>query len=102
VTEPLVIPGPEGSITVAAGALTRLVVRAAERAEGARVRRPRRSVHVARTDGDGLSVSLDLDVEYGVRVPELARSVQERVAGDVADACGLEVERVEVTIVGVA
>jgi uncharacterized alkaline shock family protein YloU len=96
-TEPLVFRGPNGSITVTAGALTRLVARAAQSIEGTRVRRPKRAVEV--THGDGrASVSLELSADYGVPLPELARSVQERVADAVASVSGLEVERVDVEI----
>jgi uncharacterized alkaline shock family protein YloU len=97
VTEPLVLAGPEGSITVAPAALTRLVVCAAESADGARVRRPRRSVEVVCSDGRA-SVSLDLAVSPVVAVPRLARAVQERVADAISTSCGLEVERVDLTI----
>jgi uncharacterized alkaline shock family protein YloU len=101
VTEPLVLRGPEGSITVAPAALTRLVVRAAESIDGARVRRPRRSVEVAHADGR-VSVSLEVAVSHGAIVPELAHSVQERVAWAVARACGVEIERVDLTIEEIA
>jgi uncharacterized alkaline shock family protein YloU len=100
VTEPLVLPGPEGSITVAPAALTRLVVNAAESVQGVRVRRPRRSVDIAHADGRG-SVSVDLAVSYGPVVPDLAHAVQEQVAQAVAAVCGLEIERIDVTIVGI-
>ena len=50
-TEPLVYRGPNGSITVTAGALTRLVARTAQTVDGARVRRPKRAVEVAYGDG---------------------------------------------------
>ena len=39
-TDPLVFRGPEGAITVTPAALTRLVARAAQSVDGARVRRP--------------------------------------------------------------
>jgi uncharacterized alkaline shock family protein YloU len=100
-TEPLVFRGPNGSTTVTAAALTRLVARAAQSVEGARVRRPKRAVEV--THGGGrASVSLELSADYGVPLPELARSVQERVADAVASVSGLEVERVDVEIEEVA
>jgi uncharacterized alkaline shock family protein YloU len=96
-TEPLVFRGPNGSITVTAAALTRLVAHAAQSVEGTRVRRPKRAVEV--THGDGrASVSLELSADYGVPVPALAHSVQERVADAVASVSGLEVERVDVEI----
>jgi uncharacterized alkaline shock family protein YloU len=101
VTEPLVLRGKAGTITVTAIALDRVVVHAAESVEGARVRRPRRSVDVAHQAGLA-SVSFELVIEQGVPVPELARAVQERVANAVAATSGLEVERVDVTVAEIA
>ena len=100
-TEPLVLEGADGSITVTAGALNRLVVRAAESVDGASVRRPKRSVEVAHGDGRA-SVSLELAVRYGEVAAELARAVQERVAEAVSATCGLEVERVDVSVEEIA
>jgi len=97
VTEPLVLGGAGGSITVTPPALNRLVVRAAEGVEGVAVRRPRRSVDVAHANGRA-SVSLGLAVRYGGVAPEVARAVQERVAEALSESCGLEVERVEVGV----
>jgi uncharacterized alkaline shock family protein YloU len=97
VTEALVFRGPEGSITVTAGALTRLVAHAAQEVEGVRVRRPKRAVDVTWQEGRA-SVSLGLSARYGVPLPELARGVQERVTDAVAGVSGLEVERVDVDI----
>jgi uncharacterized alkaline shock family protein YloU len=97
VTEPLVFRGPEGSITVTAGALTRLVARAAQGIDGVRVRRPKRAVEVSHGGGRA-SVELQLSAPHAVPLPALARSVQERVADAVARVSGLEVERVDVTI----
>jgi hypothetical protein len=101
VTEPLVRAGPEGTVTVTAAALERLVVQAAQSVTGARVRRPKRSVEVDHTRG-GVSVSFELAAEAGVPVPELARAVQERVASAVAATSGLEVERVDVSVEEIA
>lgn len=96
-TEPLVLQGPEGSITLASSALAHLVARAAQSVEGARVRRPRRSVEVEHDRGRA-SVSLELAVPFGEPIPDVARAVQERVAAAVAATSGLEVERVDVTV----
>lgn len=100
-TEPLVFPGPEGAVTVTPAALERLVVEAAQSVDGARVRRPKRSVEVGHGGGRA-SVSLELVVEGGVPVPELARAVQERVTEAVAATSGLEVERVDVSVEEIA
>jgi hypothetical protein len=97
VTEPLVFRGPEGSITVTAGALTRLVAHAAQGVDGARVRRPKRAVDVMWGEGRA-SVSLGLSARHGMPLSVLARAVQERVADAVAAVSGLEVDRVDVDI----
>jgi uncharacterized alkaline shock family protein YloU len=97
VTEPLVFPGPDGEVTVTPAALERLVVQAAQSVHGARVRRPKRSVEVGHGDGRA-SVSLELAVEGGVPVPELARAVQKRVADAIEAGSGLAVERVDVSV----
>jgi uncharacterized alkaline shock family protein YloU len=101
VTEPLVLIGPVGAISVSPAALERLVVQAAQSVDGARVRRPKRSVEVEHLDGRA-SVSFELAVERGVPVPELARTVQERVAEAVAATSGLQVERVDVSVEEIA
>ncbi len=100
-TDPLVLSGAGGTITVSPGALTRLVVRAAETVDGASVRRPRRSVEVGHGNGRA-SVSLELAVGHGHVAAETARAVQERVAEAVLATCGLEVERVDVSVEEIA
>ena len=100
-TEPLVLRRPEGAITVAPAALERVVVQAAESVDGARVRRPKRSVELEHGAGSA-SVSLELAIEHGVPVPGLARAVQERVVEAVAATSGLEVERVDVYVEEIA
>jgi uncharacterized alkaline shock family protein YloU len=97
VTDPLVFRGPEGTVTVTAGALTELVARAARSVEGARVRRPKRSIEI-RHDDRRASVTLELGASYGVALPELARAVQERVAESLGQVSGLRIERVDVTL----
>ncbi|MDQ2984405.1 MAG: Asp23/Gls24 family envelope stress response protein [Actinomycetota bacterium] len=96
-TEPLVLRNDRGSISVTAAALSRLVVHAAESADGARVRHPRRGVEVEHGDGRA-SVTLQFTAPYGAALPELARGVQARVGEALAAMCGLELESVDVTV----
>jgi uncharacterized alkaline shock family protein YloU len=84
-----------GSISVTPGALAAIVRRAAESVQGARIRR-RRSLEV-RVDDTTAYVELGLAAEYGVVLPELAREVQERVAGALSSMCALSAS-VDVTI----
>jgi uncharacterized alkaline shock family protein YloU len=100
-TEPLVLGGPEGSVTVAPAALERLVVQAAQTVDGARIRRPKRSVEVLHGNGRA-AVSFELAVEGGVPVPDLARTVQERVAAAVTATSGLEIDSVDVSVEEIA
>ena len=92
-----VIEGDGGSITISAGALAQVVQQAAESVDGARVRRPRRTLELE-VEGDRARVELDLAVRYGLVVTDLAREVQERVASALATMGGLRVEKVDVCV----
>jgi uncharacterized alkaline shock family protein YloU len=92
-----VIDEVEGSITVTASALSVLVVRAAESADGARVRRGRRRLDIDVSDGSA-RVRLELAARYGVVLPELARQVQERVSEALGTMCAVRVESVDVSV----
>ena len=89
------VVGPD--VKISQGALTQIVVRAAEGVGGARVRRPRRKVSVA-LEGGHARVDLALAVTYGAVLPEVARNVQEEVAGALARMCGISVDAVDVTV----
>jgi uncharacterized alkaline shock family protein YloU len=97
VTDDLVARNPEGSVTVPAATLCRIVVDAAELVDGVRVRRPRRGVSVELAEA-GAAVSLQLTARYGTVLPVLAREVQERVGEALARMCALSVLRVDVAI----
>jgi uncharacterized alkaline shock family protein YloU len=84
-------------VRVTDGALTQIVVRAAEAVEGARVRRPRRKVEVAIADGVA-RVELELSVAYGKVLPEVARAVQREVADALSRMCDVAVDAVDVSV----
>jgi uncharacterized alkaline shock family protein YloU len=84
-------------VKVTDAALTQIVVRAAEQAEGVRVRRPRRHLEVEVADGSA-RVALELAVAYGRVLPEVARGVQERVAAALGTMCEVNVTAVDVSI----
>ena len=89
--------GPGGTITITPAALTQIVVRAAERADGARVRRPRRGLEIELENGHA-RVELELAARCGLVLPDLAREVQDRVSGALATMCGLVVDTVDVSV----
>lgn len=84
-------------VTVTDAAVTQIVVRAAEAAEGAHVRRPKRHLGVAIDDGSA-TVELELTVDYGRVLPDVVRDVQERVAAAVGTMCGVNVTAVHVSV----
>ena len=96
-TRAFVLDDDRGAITIAPSALTQVVVAAAEQVDGARVRRPRRSIDVAVED-DRATVAVELALRYGILVPDAAQDVQRRVATVVARFCSLEAVTVDVSV----
>ncbi|MER3487956.1 MAG: hypothetical protein C4307_04135, partial [Chloroflexota bacterium] len=80
-----------GRVSVSQGALKRLIVEAAQQVEGARVRRPRRALRVE-LRGGAARVEVELAVRRGRVLPEVAREVQQRVAGALEEALEAPVE----------
>jgi uncharacterized alkaline shock family protein YloU len=91
------VQGAGGTITITHAALTQIVVRSAERADGARVRRPRRGLEIDLDNGHA-RVELELAARFSVALPDLAREVQERVSGALEGMCGLTVDAVDVSV----
>ena len=71
-------------ITITDGALAQIVSTAAEQVDGVRVRRR----GIAFEDG---RVSVSLASPYGIVLPQVAREVQDRIAGALSSMCELEV-----------
>ena len=88
---------PQGTITVTPSALAGLVATAAESVEGAELRRGRRRLEVDISDGSA-RVRLELIARYGAVLPELARTVQERVADALTKMCSVKVETVDISV----
>jgi uncharacterized alkaline shock family protein YloU len=86
-----------GTVSISSGALAELVVRAAHAVEGARVRRPRRGLRVELAGGHA-RVSLELAARRGTVLPELARAVQDSVAGALETMCEVRVDAVDVSV----
>ena len=93
----LVLPEPEGTITVTPPALAGLVIRAAEAVDGVQVRRGRRRLDIDVTLGK-VRVRLELTARYGLVLPEMARAVQERVADALATMCAVRIASVDVSV----
>ena len=59
--------------------------------------RSRRGIHVGR-DGDAVTIDLNVVVEYGLNLAEVASTLRNRVTYEVERLTGLEVASVEVHI----
>ncbi|HSX22038.1 MAG TPA: Asp23/Gls24 family envelope stress response protein [Gaiellaceae bacterium] len=84
-------------VQVTDGALAQIVVQAAESVAGARVRKPRRKLGVEIGDGRA-HVELELAVEYGLVLPDVAVEVQTRVADALRRMCEVDAAVVDVSI----
>jgi uncharacterized alkaline shock family protein YloU len=92
-----VLKNNDGTITLTDAALHYIVVQSAESVEGARVRRARRKVGIE-LDGTRAHVELELAVDYGKVLPDVAQDVQLRVTDALTRMCGLDVSAVDVTV----
>ena len=90
-----VIRGGGGTITMPSAVLETVARRAAESVPDARVRR--RGLDVDVEDGRA-RVTLELAVRHGAVLPDVARAVQERVAGELERMCGLAPASVDVSV----
>jgi uncharacterized alkaline shock family protein YloU len=93
----LMLPEPEGTITVTPPALAGLVIQAAEAVDGVQVRRGRRRLDIDVSLGEA-RVRLELTARYGLVLPEVARDVQERVADALITMCALRIGSVDVSV----
>jgi uncharacterized alkaline shock family protein YloU len=95
----LMLPEPEGTITVTQPALASLVVQAAEAIDGVQVRRGRRRLDVDVDVALGEArVRLELTARYGLVLPEVARDVQKRVADALDTMCAVRIGSVDVSV----
>lgn len=86
-----------GSVRVSEAALVHLVDSAVSEVEGARLRR-RRRLSLELADGRA-HADLEISAAYGSVLPEVARAVQEQVAGTLTRTCGVAVDAVDVAVV---
>jgi uncharacterized alkaline shock family protein YloU len=93
----LVLPEPEGTITVTPPALAGLVIQAAEAVDGVEVHRGRRRLDIEVTLGEA-RVRLELTARYGLVLPEVARAVQERVADALVTMCAFRIGTIDVSV----
>ena len=87
-----------GSVRVTEAALGQIVAAAVSAVDGARLRRGRRRLELELADGRARA-ELEIAVAYGRHVPDVARSVQERVGDALGAMCAVEVDAVDVSVV---
>jgi uncharacterized alkaline shock family protein YloU len=93
----LLLTEHEGTITVTPPALAGLVIQAAESVDGVQVRRGRRRLDIDVTPGEA-HVRLELSARYGLVLPDVAREVQNRVAGALTTMCGVSIAIVDISV----
>jgi len=102
----LVISSPRGSITISRDVVAELVAETAERcygvvglAPGSRIDKLLRRDGVAvGGDAQGVQIGLNVVVEYGLNLAEVAATVRSQVSYEVERLTGLSVAAVEVVV----
>ena len=102
----LVITSPRGSITISRDVVAEIVAETAERcygvvglAPGSRIGKLLRRDGVSvGGDAQGLEIGLNVVVEYGLNLAEVASTIRNRVSYEVERLTGLQVRAVEVHI----
>jgi uncharacterized alkaline shock family protein YloU len=94
---PVLLTDEGGSVAVTDGALAQIVAQAVESVPGARLRKGRRRLALELENGH-VRADLELTVAYGSVLPDVARTVQERVAEALREMCGVVVDAVDVSI----
>jgi uncharacterized alkaline shock family protein YloU len=89
--------GTGGSVTLTEAALAQIVAQAVASVEGARLRKGRRRLEIEFENGHARA-ELELAVEYGRALPEVARAVQAQVTSALAGMCGVVVDAVDVAV----
>ena len=72
--------------------------------DGIAERLQRENLHrgvVVKVDEDGINIDLYVVVEYGVRITEVARSLQDAVRYEVEKALGIKVKTINVNVQGI-
>jgi uncharacterized alkaline shock family protein YloU len=87
----------EGQASISADILARYAGDAAIEVEGVRALAGRRGVKVDGENGN-VRVELHLEVEWGVAIPEVGRTVQERVGEYLAQMADVDPAEVEVVV----
>jgi uncharacterized alkaline shock family protein YloU len=87
----------EGQASISADILARYAGDAAMEVEGVRALAGRRGVKVEGDNG-GVRVELHLEVEWGAPIPDVGRTVQERVGEYLAQMADVDPAEVEVVV----
>ena len=86
-----------GSVRISEAALVQLVDDAVATVEGAHLRK-RRRLSVELAEGRARA-ELEISAAFGSVLPEVARAVQEHVAGVLREICGAKVDAIDVAVV---
>jgi len=88
------VEGVEGVAAVGAGGLAGLVQKGARKGSS-------RAVDVTVAEGGAISVTVHIQVLYGHRIKEVAKTIQEVVADAVTSQVGIDIAAVDVYVDGI-
>ena len=89
----------DGEVILSDDVLTSIIGKAAENAEGAALigKNPKKSVKVE-AEGDQVAITLQISVEYGLKIPEVAETLRKEVQEAVTNMTGMQVSAIHIHV----
>ena len=89
----------DGEVILSDDVLTSIIGMAAGKVEGAALlgKNPKKSVKVD-AEGDQVAITLQISVEYGLKIPEVAETLRKEVQEAVNNMTGMEVSAIHIHV----
>lgn len=89
----------DGEVVLSDDVLTSIIGKAAEKAEGAALigKNSKKSVKVV-AEGDQVAITLQISVEYGLKIPEVAEALRKEVQEAVTNMTGMKVSAIHIHV----
>jgi len=89
----------DGEVVLSDDVLISIIGMAAEKAEGAVLlgKNPKKSVNV-KAEEDQVTITLQVSVEYGLKIPEVAEALRKEVQDAVTNMTGMEVSAIHIHV----
>jgi len=89
----------DGEVILSDDVLTSIIGKAADKVEGAALigKNPKKAVKVE-SEGDQVAITLQVSVEYGLKIPEVAEALRKEVQDAVSNMTGMNVSAIHIHV----